>query len=53
MVVWLQLSYRQALPLKYQLVQCTAWPSTWIMNQKLNYIMYRYFSAHAKKRVAG
>jgi len=23
------------------------------MNQKLNYVMYRYFSAHAKRGVAG
>jgi len=29
------------------------WPSTQITNQKLNYVMYRYFLAHAKKRVAG
>jgi len=34
MVVWLQLSYRQALPLEYQLAQCKAQPSTWITNQK-------------------
>jgi len=34
MVVWLQLSYRQALPLEYQLAQCKAQPSMWIMNQK-------------------
>jgi len=53
MVVWLQLSYRQVLPLKYWLAQCKAWPSMQIMNQKLNYIMYRYFLAHAEKRVAG
>ena len=53
MVVWLQLSYRQVLPLKYWLVQYKAWPSTQIMNQKLNYIMYRYFLAHAEKRVVG
>jgi len=53
MVVWLQLSYRQVLCLEYWLAQCKAQSSMWIMNQKLNYIMYRYFSAHAKKRVAG
>jgi len=53
MVVWLQLSYRQVLPLEYWLVQCKVQPSTWITNQKLNYVMYRYFLAHAKKRVAG
>jgi len=53
MVVWLQLSYRQVLPLKYQLAQCMAQPITQIMNQKLNYVMYRYFLAHAEKRVAG
>jgi len=40
MVVWLQLSYRRALPLEYRLVQCKAWPSTRITNQKLNYVMY-------------
>jgi len=34
MVVWLQLSYRQALLLEYWLAQCKVWPSTWIMNQK-------------------
>jgi len=34
MVVWLQLSYRQVLPLEYQLVQCKARPSMWITNQK-------------------
>jgi len=53
MVVWLQLSYRQALPLEYWLVQCKVQPSMQIMNQKLNYIMYRYFLAHAEKRVTG
>jgi len=53
MVVWLQLSYRQVLPLEYQLAQCKAWPSTQITDQKINYVMYRYFSAHAEKRVAG
>jgi len=53
MVFWLQLSYRWALPLEYQLAQCKAQPSTWITNQKLDYVMYRYFLAHAKKRVAG
>jgi len=52
MVVWLQLSYRRALPLKYWLVQCKVWPSTQITNQKLNY-MYRYFLAPAEKRVVG
>ena len=34
MVVWLQLSYRLALPLEYWLAQCKAWPSTQITNQK-------------------
>jgi len=53
MVVWLQLAYRQALPLEYRLVQCKVWPSMRITNQKLNYVMYRYFSARAEKRVAG
>jgi len=53
MVVWLQLSYRWALPLEYWLAQCKVRPSMWITNQKLHYIMYRYFSAHAEKRVAG
>ena len=53
MVVWLQLSYRQALPLEYQLAQCKVWPSTQITNQKLNYIRYRYFLACAKKWVVG
>ena len=34
MVVWLQLSYRQALLLEYWLVQCKAQPSMQITNQK-------------------
>jgi len=53
MIVWLQLSYGWALPLKYWLAQLHSMAQYADYKSKTNYIMYRYFSAHAKKRVAG